>query len=47
MLTIYVSNDNLITWDKMTASSTGAYVNDATVTMTLKNSAGTAVTGAG
>lgn len=45
-LTLYVANDNLITWDKMTSSVDGSYINDATVTMTLYNSSGAAVTGA-
>ena len=45
-LILYPSNDNLVTWDAMTRASDGAYVNDATVTMTLKTAAGVAVSGA-
>lgn len=46
-LTIYRNNDNLVqNPTPMTRSSDGAYVNDATVTMTLKDSAGAAVSGA-
>ena len=45
-LTLYLGNDTLVTWDKMTRASDGAYVNDATVTMTLYDSLGVAVTGA-
>lgn len=46
-ITLYVSNDNLVqNPTPMRRSSTGAYVNDASVTMTLKDSAGAAVTGA-
>lgn len=46
-ITIYVSNDNLVqNPTPMRRSSTGAYVNDATVTMTLKDSTGSGVSGA-
>jgi multidrug efflux pump subunit AcrB len=47
MLAIHVSSTTLIRVDKArSARSAGGYVNTATVTMTLYNSAGTAVTGA-
>jgi hypothetical protein len=46
MLTIYVAADNLIRWDSMQLASTGVFVNDATVTFTLKSAAGAAVAGA-
>ena len=46
-ITIYRGNDNLVeNPTPMTRASTGAYVNDASATMTLKNSAGDAVAGA-
>ena len=46
-ITIYRGNDNLVeNPTPMTRSSTGAYVNDASVTMTLKDSNGDAVVGA-
>lgn len=43
---LFVANDNLITWNNMTSSVDGSYVNDATVTMTLYDSTGATVTGA-
>lgn len=46
MLKLYCQNDNLVTWDKMKSSASNAYVNDATVTMTLKDSAGDPMLGA-
>lgn len=46
-ITIYRLNDNLVSNPTpMTRSSSGAYVNDATVTMTLKDSSDVAVSGA-
>ena len=46
-ITIYRGNDNLVeNPTPMTRASTGAYVNDASVVMTLKDSSGSAVTGA-
>lgn len=46
-LTYYQSNDNLVVNPTpMRLSSTGAYINDATVVMTLKDSTGAAVSGA-
>ena len=38
MLVFFRTNDNLIRWDGMTRASDGAYVNDATVTWSLKDS---------
>ncbi len=38
MLIFYKENDNLIRWDGMARASDGAYVNDATVTFSLKDS---------
>lgn len=43
--TIYPSNDNLVEWQFMDQASDGSYVNDATVSMTLKLS-GSPVSGA-
>ena len=40
MLVFFQSNDNLIRWDGMTRASDGAFVNDATVTWSLKDSDG-------
>lgn len=40
---LYVSEDNVITLDALTNSTTGEYVNDATITMTLTTEAGVAV----
>lgn len=46
-LTYYQGNNNLVeNPTPMTLSSNGSYVNDATVTMTLKTSAGATVSGA-
>lgn len=46
-LTYYQNNDNLVTNPTpMILSATGAYINDATVTMTLKDSVGASVSGA-
>ncbi len=45
-ITLKRSNDNLIEWDDMDRATDDAYVNDASVTMTLKDSTGAAVTGA-
>ena len=38
MLLFFKNNDNLIRWDGMNRASDGAYVNDATVTFSLKDS---------
>ncbi len=46
MRPIYISADNLVEWDGLKDASNGNYLNSATVTFTLKDSAGTAVTGA-
>lgn len=46
-LTYYQNNDNLVVNPTpMRLASSGAYINDATVTMTLKDSAGASVSGA-
>lgn len=42
---VYVLNDNLIEVDKLQDASDDLYINDATVTVTLKDSDGTNVTG--
>ena len=41
----YVGNDNVIVLDELTNSATAAYINDATVTVTVKDSAGVNVVG--
>lgn len=43
MLILYVASDNLICWDEMRRASDGQYVNDATVTFVLKDTAGTTI----
>jgi len=43
---IYISADNLVSWEGMVNESTDEYINDAVVTFTLKTVAGVAVTGA-
>lgn len=43
--TIYIDSDNLVTVDALYDNAAAAYVNDATVTMTLKDRAGTEVSG--
>jgi len=45
MANIYLSNDNLLSIEGLKNSSSGSYLNDATVTATLKDSGGTTVTG--
>lgn len=45
MANIYLSNDNLLSIEGLKNSSSGSYMNDATVTTTLKDSGGTAVSG--
>ncbi len=43
---VYQNNDNLIELDALTNPATGAYVNDATVTLTaIRDSAGATVSG--
>lgn len=42
---VYIGNDNLLTVDALTNAATGAYVNNATVTATLKDADGTNVSG--
>lgn len=46
MHALYIGNDMRVRWDAMTDELTGDYINDATVTFTLKDSAGAAVAGA-
>lgn len=43
---LFLGNDMRIRWDRMTDELTGSFVNDATVTFTLKTTAGVAVSGA-
>ncbi len=45
MAIIYLSNDNLLSIEGLMNSSSGSYMNDATVTATLKDSGGTNVSG--
>ena len=45
-LTLFRFNDNTVFWDFMDLASDGSYVNNATVTMTLKNASDVNVTGA-
>lgn len=42
---IYINEDNQVTWDAMKLASSGEFVNDATVTYALKDNAGTGVSG--
>jgi hypothetical protein len=46
MIPVYISSSNLIEIDGLKDASNSAYVNDATVTFTLRNSANAAVSGA-
>ena len=41
----YYLNDNLVELDGLTNEATGAYINDATVTVTLTDTAGTQIAG--
>jgi len=43
--TIYIDSDNLVTLDALYDSAAAAYVNDATVTVTLTDRAGNEVSG--
>lgn len=43
MIVLDVGSDNLLRWDEMTLASSGAYVNDATVTWALKTAAGVSI----
>ena len=45
-LTIFRFNNNTVFWEFMDLASDGSYVNDATVTMTLKDADDANVTGA-
>ena len=42
---LYIENDNLLELDGLQNAATDAYVNGATVTVTLRDQEGTAVTG--
>lgn len=43
---VYLDNDNLVEMDALTNSATGAYINNATVTLTaIRNAAGATVSG--
>jgi hypothetical protein len=46
MLTLYKDSDNLIRWDEMKNVADDTYVNDATVTFTLRDEDATAISGA-
>lgn len=46
MTALYLGNDMRVRWDLMSDELTGDYINDATVTFTLKDSDGDAVAGA-
>jgi len=43
---LYLSEDNLIEWDALTDAADGTFVNDATMTFTIKDTAEAALTGA-
>jgi hypothetical protein len=43
---LFIGSDNLITYNYLTNNQTGEYIEDATVSMTLKTEAGVAVSGA-
>lgn len=45
MANIYLSNDNLLSIEGLKNSSSGSFMNTATVTATLKDSSGTSVSG--
>ncbi len=45
-MTIFLDSDNLISLTELRSLSTGAYITDATVTATLKDADGVAVSGA-
>jgi hypothetical protein len=46
MIVLAIGSDNLIRWDHLADARTEAYLDDAVVTFTLKNSAGQPVAGA-
>lgn len=46
LLPLFIGNDMRIRWDEMTDELNGTFINDATVTFTLKDSDGDGVTGA-
>lgn len=43
---LYLNSDNLIRWDKLVNAASGKFVNDATMTFTLKDADGDTVSGA-
>jgi hypothetical protein len=45
MSNIYLSNDNLLSVENLKNAATGVFINDATVTATLKDSLGVSVAG--
>ena len=45
MSNLYINNDNLLSVENLKNAATGVYINDATVSATLKNSSGVNVTG--
>lgn len=45
MLSLFVGSTNLVRWDSMRNRATGAYVNNAVVTATIRNSSLEAVAG--
>ena len=45
MTNIYLSNDNLLSVESLKNAATGVFINDATVTATLKDSSNSNVTG--
>lgn len=42
---LYIGSDNRVRWDQLRDNRTDAYVNTATVTVTIKTSAGVAIVG--
>ncbi len=46
MIALFIDSDNLVEWDELTNLATATYINDATMTFTLKDADGVAVSGA-
>jgi len=42
---LYVGSDNRVRWDRLRDNRTDEYINDATVTVTVKTEAGVAIAG--
>ena len=42
---LYIGSDNRVRWDQLKDNRTDAFVNDATVTVTIKTEAGVAIVG--